>query len=158
MIYSTLGKHQQAEQAYLAVLTQQPDDTQALNNLAYLYTNDMEQPAKALPHAQRALTLARNDPNVLDTLGWTLARMGQMDTARKTLLRAIQAGAGMPASCYHMGWSYEKDPAGRLEQAIGYYRMGLHLVSPGRQDPLRQLLEQGVERVSQRSSLARSER
>ena len=158
VIYSTLGKHQQAEQAYLAVLAQQPDDTQALNNLAYLYTNDMEQPAKALPHAQRALTLARNDPNVLDTLGWTLARMGQMDTARKTLLRAIQAGAGMPASCYHMGWSYEKDPAGRLEQAIGYYRMGLHLVSPGRQDPLRQLLEQGVERVSQRSSLARSER
>lgn len=158
VIYSTLGKHEQAEQAYLAVLAQQPNDTQALNNLAYLYTNDMDQPAKALPYAQRALTLARNDPNVLDTLGWTLARAGQLEAARKTLLRAIQSGAGMPASCYHMGWSYEKDPAGRLDQAIGYYRMGLHLVSQARQDPLRNLLEQGIERASQRSSLARSEK
>jgi hypothetical protein len=84
------------------------------------------------------------------------AKLGQLEPARKMLLRAIQSGSGMPASCYHLGWTYENDPAGKLDQAAEYYRMGLQLSAQGGGQGVRQLLEKSLERVGQKAALARS--
>lgn len=57
---------------YNAILKTQPNQIDALNNLAFLLQDT--QPEKALSYAQRAYTLAPGNPNLQDTYGWLLAR------------------------------------------------------------------------------------
>src|SRR5207237_7994248 len=67
---------------YRAILDVNPDNPIALNNLAYLLAEKGD--PKAREYAERAYQLAPFQPNVVDTLGWTLVRTG--DVARGTQL------------------------------------------------------------------------
>jgi len=59
---------------YKRVLEIDPENIAALNNLAWILTEQGN--PQALEYAERAHRLAPYNPNVLDTLGWTAARTG----------------------------------------------------------------------------------
>jgi putative PEP-CTERM system TPR-repeat lipoprotein len=71
-----------AAQHFKAVLDVEPDNTVALNNLAWLL-NELGDP-KALEYAEHASALAPFAPSVMDTHGWILVQHG--DAARGLVL------------------------------------------------------------------------
>lgn len=61
----------------------------ALNNLAFLLMENLNEPEAALPYAEEAARMMSNSPNVLDTLGWNLILTGQLDRGIATIRQAI---------------------------------------------------------------------
>ncbi|HUS90796.1 MAG TPA: tetratricopeptide repeat protein [Phycisphaerae bacterium] len=143
-----LKKYPEAEQSYLAALKLNGNDVQVLNNLAFLYTDQMNDPAKALPYIDRAAQIWPSNARVLDTLGWTYAQMGRYSDAEVALVRAVQLEQPLTASRYHLGWLYEK--IGRLEDALKQYRQGYEMIRASPNDPLYGPLKDALERVQQR--------
>jgi tetratricopeptide (TPR) repeat protein len=131
-----------AEQALLAAFQQLPSDIRVVNNLAYLYVNDLGKPASALPYAERA---AKQVPSasVLDTYGWTLAQLGRLEDAERELLRALQLDDRLSYARYHLAWVLEK--RGLKTEAIKQYRQGLASVQ--KDDPLYKELAEGLQRL-----------
>ncbi len=87
------GRTDEAVRYYLAILEKLPEDLTVLNNLAFLYADDLDQAEKALPLARQAVEVAGNDPlqraNVLDTLGWVLYRANRSAEAIQKLKESI---------------------------------------------------------------------
>ena len=94
------GRRSSAIQWYRRVLAVQPNNVLALNNLAYGLAVHGKAPAEALPHAQRAATLAPNNSSILDTLAWVHHLNGNSAEAQKVIARAIKASA--PAAETHL--------------------------------------------------------
>ncbi len=140
-----LKQFDEAEKVYLSALKIRPDDIQILNNLAYLYTNDLNQPARALPFASRAAERRPDNAKVLDTYGWTLAKVERFADAEQALVRAVQLEKPLAASRYHLGWVYER--LGRLDEALKQYRQGFEMVRDDTADPLHAPLRAALERV-----------
>jgi putative PEP-CTERM system TPR-repeat lipoprotein len=80
----------QAEARYREVLRVQPENAMALNNVAWLLMKQNK--PGALPLAEKATTIAPNQPALLDTLALALAADNQLpralDLQKKTLERA----------------------------------------------------------------------
>ncbi len=83
------GRPEDAALIWQEGLTQFDDEWQLHNNLAYVLAEDLGRAADALPHARRAAELASDNPSVLDTLGWVLYRLGQLEEAEQVLERAL---------------------------------------------------------------------
>ncbi|MDP7635935.1 MAG: tetratricopeptide repeat protein, partial [Phycisphaerae bacterium] len=143
--YHLDGKYSQAEQAYLACLKVSPDNYGALNDLAYLYVNETDQPDKGLPYAQKVVKFRPRDATILDTYGWVLAKMEKYDQASKVLEQSIEREPAMPASRYHLGWVHEQ--TGRMREAKKQYRLGIELVSQKKGDRLYKVLQKAWKRV-----------
>ncbi len=100
----TLYQQQQYDQAfavYKQMLQRQPNNLVTLNNAAYLLAEDLGRADEAVPLAQRAAKLAPDNSLVLDTLGWTLFKAGQVDQALHTLIRSVQIKPS-PLNCLHL--------------------------------------------------------
>jgi tetratricopeptide (TPR) repeat protein len=68
--YAEQGDFERAAERYRKVIELRPDDSAALNNLAYLLAEDLGRPGEALPLADRAFRLARDSAPIIDTLAW----------------------------------------------------------------------------------------
>ena len=72
-----------ARKAYEEILELAPKDAGvravAMNNLAYMLTEDLKDPASGVRYAEQAHAMLAGQTNVLDTLGWTLILTGQYD-------------------------------------------------------------------------------
>jgi uncharacterized protein (TIGR03790 family) len=77
-----------AIERYRQVLTYQPTNATALNNLAYRLAVDKKSPAEALPLAQQAVRLDQS-ATVLDTLAWIQHLLGDAAAVR-TMAAALQ--------------------------------------------------------------------
>jgi len=143
-----LNMFRDCEKSYLAALANRKDDIQVANNLAYLYTNDLNEPQKGRPLAAKAAMMASSDASVLDTYGWTMARLKNLAEAEKILLQAVQLESPLVVSRYHLGWVYEQ--LGRMAEASKQYREGLEMIRSKPDDPLYGKLKQASERVSQK--------
>ena len=99
------GAYEKSRDAYNALLEINPNDMTALNNLAYMLAEDMDQPEQALPLAQQAVELAPRDEqvraNVYDTLGWIQHLTGNHEEAEIALRRSIRF-ASLPANHLHL--------------------------------------------------------
>jgi len=112
-----------ARDSYEKILAINPRFTPALNNLAYLYSEQFKQLDKAFEMAQRARELLPNEPHLADTLGWILFQKRQYPWA----LTLLQESAGkLPESAeiqYHLGMAHsmmgEEGPArAALQRAV----------------------------------------
>jgi tetratricopeptide (TPR) repeat protein len=87
------GEYEKAEQGYLRILAQDPENVETLNNLAWLYATCREEscrrPQEALKLAQKAVSLVPRDAHVLDTLAESYYANGMLDEAVETINRAI---------------------------------------------------------------------
>ena len=106
------GEYREAIVTFEALSSQQPDNAQVLNNLAWLYleTNN----PKALEVGKRAYDLAPKNPDIADTFGWILVKTG--GDAREATRLLEQAASGRKANAtirYHLAEAYTA--ASRLE-------------------------------------------
>ena len=89
-----------AASQYEQVLKAFPSNVDALNNLAWIYTEQKN--PKALGLAERAHKLAPTSASVQDTYGWALVAAGQAKTALPILTQAAKAAPKVPAIQYHL--------------------------------------------------------
>ncbi|MBM3790376.1 MAG: TIGR03790 family protein, partial [Acidobacteria bacterium] len=100
-LYEQSGEYGKAIDRYRTALEMTPDDPMALNNLAYALAVHRQAPQEALPLAEKAYSLAKENPNVADTLGWILHLTGQNDRARELLKTAAQRVPGNAVILLH---------------------------------------------------------
>lgn len=103
LLLQRLEQFEEAKVKYENVIKREPDNAVALNNIAYLLTDELGKPAEAVPYAERANRLEPGNPEILDTLGWALAKTNRTGEAAGMLLRAIQVDANSVAALYHLG-------------------------------------------------------
>lgn len=77
-----------ARERYLAVLNLQPDNANAVNNVAWLMNRSKD--PKALEYAEKASRLAPKNPDYMDTLAQALATAGRFDEAIKIQKQAVE--------------------------------------------------------------------
>jgi len=84
---------EKAVERYRAVLTVEPSNVFALNNLAYLLADKQNHAREALPLAERAFRLSGEAAIIADTLGWVHFKLGDPAKALPLLDRAAKAAS-----------------------------------------------------------------
>ncbi len=87
--FFNLNQYEQAITVYEQALALNPENAQALNNIAFVAAEKMNDANRALPYAQQAAALQPNDSSVLDTLGWVHYKLEQYDDAVKYLIQSM---------------------------------------------------------------------
>ncbi len=101
------GNWSGAIDAYKNFIAIEPENVEALNNLAYLLSESANQPNEAFPYAQKAVEAAPGNAAVQDTLGWILYRKGLFPSAVKELENAVKKEQA-PLRQYHLAMAYFK--------------------------------------------------
>jgi len=95
------GARDAAVKEYELLVTQQPKNAVALNNLAWLYFESKDPRAADL--AQRALAEAPENPAILDTVGWIRVQQGQVEQGVQLLRQAAEKAPREAEIRYHLG-------------------------------------------------------
>jgi tetratricopeptide (TPR) repeat protein len=103
MIHNDAQEYPAARDAYEKLLALNPKFSPALNNLAYLYSEFLDNPDRALELAQTARQLTPNDPSSADTLGWILSKRGQYASALALIQDAASQLPDEPEIQFHLG-------------------------------------------------------
>lgn len=110
------NKWQQAKDHYLALLEQEKMKTSytVLNNLATIYMD--ENIEKAYDYSQQAAEIGKAQPEVLDTHGWILTKMGRYEEGLVSLRQAHALNSNDPSIRYHIAFTLQK--LGRLAESL----------------------------------------
>lgn len=106
MVHEAIGKIEPAREAYEKALATDSRFVPALNNLAALYNEKLNQPEKAYTLGRQARDRAPGDPIIADTLGWIHFRRGQYDSALPLLQASAEAMPGEPEILYHLAMTH----------------------------------------------------
>lgn len=116
MIHDQLKDYPAARAAYEQLLRVNPNSSPALNNLAYLYSERLNDLDKALSMAERARQLQPTDPFAADTLGWILYKRGEYLRALGLINECVARLPNEPEVQFHLGMTHymlgEDVPAG----------------------------------------------
>jgi len=85
-----------------AILAREPNNADALNALGYTLADRTERYEEAYELVKRAYELKPDDHYVVDSMGWTLYRMGRLQEALQHLRRAMALN-GDPEIAAHLG-------------------------------------------------------
>ena len=102
-IYEKVNDFPKAREVYERLLSVNPDSLYALNNLAYLYAERLDQLDKAYDLAQKARSLQPADPSIADTLGWILYKKGDYQQALTLLQESARKLPNNPEIQFHLG-------------------------------------------------------
>jgi tetratricopeptide (TPR) repeat protein len=92
LLYSQEQKFDQAAERYRKLIELQPNNSLALNNLAYDLATRQNKAMEALPLAEKALATAPQNAAFLDTVAWIEHLLGRdMDAARRIALAVRNA-------------------------------------------------------------------
>lgn len=103
IIHETLQNYSDASETYEKLLQINPRFSPALNNLAYIYADKLNDPGKALSLAERARQLLPYNPAAADTLGWVVFRKGDYARAFGLLQNAASQLPDEYEVQYHLG-------------------------------------------------------
>jgi len=98
-----LKEFDKARDAYEKVVAASPDFVPALNNLAYIYADKLNDLKRASELAQKARSLAPTNPSVLDTLGWITYKQGGYQQAADLLSQSAAKSPDNPDIQFHLG-------------------------------------------------------
>ena len=123
MIHNQLDDFTAAREMYEKALAVSPRFSPALNNLAYLYSERLNQLDRAFQMAQRARTLMPWDPSTADTLGWILFKREEYPWALSLLQESADKLSSQPEVIYHLGMAqymmgFENAARNSLERAL----------------------------------------
>lgn len=129
LLFEKMDNLAAAESDLRFVLADQPDNVDALNALGYLLADSNQKLDEALQLITRALALRPEDAAILDSYGWVLYRLGQLEEA---LLRLKKAYALSPNDevAAHLGevlWII-----GKQKEAENIWNHGLKLDADSR--------------------------
>lgn len=88
--FHMIGKHEEAYEAYEAVLKQKPDDEHVLNNYAYFLSLAKKDLEKAKSMSQQLVKRFPKNSTYLDTHAWVLFQLKEYDEAKKYMELAIE--------------------------------------------------------------------
>ncbi len=119
------GRRPEAQKVYEAIIRMNPNNGQALNNLAYLMVESGLDSDVALSYAQRAKQLLPDFPEVTDTLGWIYLKKAQNDYAVNAFQDLVAKAPGHSTFHYHLAMAYkQKGDKGKaiseLREALKY--------------------------------------
>lgn len=122
MMAEKLERHAEMERLLRQLIAAKPDNAQAYNALGY----SMAERNVRLPEARqlilKALEYAPNDPFITDSLGWVEFRMGNLQQAIQTLLKAFQGKPDAEIAA-HLGEAYWV--AGQRTKALSTWKEGV---------------------------------
>jgi Flp pilus assembly protein TadD len=120
MVAEKLDRLDEVESRLTRLIELRPDNAQALNALGYTLVDRTPRTAEGLKLIEKALTLAPEDPSILDSMGWAHFRMGNLGDSEKFLRRAL-ADRPDPEIAAHLGevlWAKgERDHAKEVWQS-----------------------------------------
>ena len=124
MIYSQMKDFNKARDAYERVIAASPNLVLALNNLAYIYAEKLNNLKRAGELAQKARSIAPADPSVLDTFGWITYKQGDYKQAADLLREGAAKNPDDAEMQFHLGMADymmgRTEPArAALEKAVG---------------------------------------
>ncbi len=91
MVGERLGQLDVSEADLRTILDQDADNANALNALGYTLTNRTDRHAEAYELIEKALSIAPNNPAILDSMGWVLHNLGEHEEALPYLVEAQNA-------------------------------------------------------------------
>jgi tetratricopeptide (TPR) repeat protein len=125
-LYVQKGDVEAGEEILLDILEEEPDNTQANNDLAYLWADQNKNIDRARPMVEKALKAEPENPAYIDTYGWVLYREGKFAEAVEQLEKASKLPNGEDSTIYdHLGDAWEKQ--GRHEKAVEAWKKALQL-------------------------------
>ena len=101
--YERMNDFPKARDSYERLLKVNPDSPFALNNLAYLFSERLDQLDKAYNLAHKARGLLPTDPVIADTLGWILYKKGDYQKALTSLQESAIRLPNNPEVQFHLG-------------------------------------------------------
>jgi tetratricopeptide (TPR) repeat protein len=116
-IYVHLGDYDKGEKILEEVLRIDPENTQANNDLGYLWADRNKNLDRAKEMVGKALAAEPDKGAYLDSMAWVLYRLGQYEEAKAMLLKATSKSDGQDATIWdHLADVYDK--LGMREEAI----------------------------------------
>ncbi len=115
------------------VMEIKPDFAHAYNSLGYTLADRGVRMPEALELIKKAVTLSKDDPFIIDSLGWALYRMGRKDDALSELQRAYRTRPD-PEIAAHLGevlWEM-----GRKDEAVSTWKDALATHEAATKKPL----------------------
>jgi tetratricopeptide (TPR) repeat protein len=112
---------------YEKVMAIYPNSPAALNNLAYIFSEHLNDLGRAFELAQKARAVSPRDPATADTLGWILHKRGEHGRALGLLEESAQALPEHPEVLFHLGMTQyalgQEEPArASFEKALAQGR------------------------------------
>lgn len=117
-----LGMREQVLETYVHLIDTYPDDDLALNNYAYMMTEEevSEDTLRlAAGYVERALAINPYSAPYLDTAGWIYFKLGHIQLARDFIDRSLEINPDNPEVLMHMGDILEY--LGKSNEAYIYY-------------------------------------
>jgi len=100
----TVGdKPEETLKVYEQVLEVNPNNLQALNNLAFRLADRFGRPKEALAYAERLRQVAPRNVDILDTVGWVYFKNGKTQDAISILRDALRLNPDHLAAQVHLG-------------------------------------------------------
>jgi len=123
-IYNAMKDYNKSRDSYEKVLTVDPNSVTALNNLAFIYAEKLNDLNRAAELAQKARSIAPTNSSVLDTLGWITYKQGGYQQAADLLGQSAANSPDNPEIQFHLGMAEymmgQTDAArSALEKAVG---------------------------------------
>lgn len=88
LYYSELGRYAAMEADFRAVLRKDPQNANALNALGYMLAEQNIRLQEARGYVEQALKMDPDSSAILDSMGWVLYRLGELEAARGYLQKA----------------------------------------------------------------------
>ena len=118
------GDPARAERYLRHILEQEPSNSTALNALGYMLTNHSERYEEALALIEEALRHKPGDPTIIDSKGWALYKLNDLDSALKYLEAAYSRLPDAEISA-HLGEVLWK--LGRQQDALKIWQEALNI-------------------------------
>ncbi len=129
IMLQTTGRTAEAVIQYNRVLSADPNNLIAINNLAWIMSEDQGKYAEALELAQRGLEVAPDYFDLVDTRGIIYYRLGEFEKAVRDFTRCLERGPGNTppsvATRFYLARALEK--LGQEEEALARVNQALAL-------------------------------
>lgn len=116
-------KFDEAESEFERILEMEPDSAAALNYLGYMLADQDRRLDESLEYVKRAVAQDPYNGAYLDSLGWVYFKLGELELAEKSLLKAVESLRLTGVVYDHLGDLYYRK--GDREQAIEFWKKAL---------------------------------
>ncbi len=123
------GRHDEAVELYRRLIELEPKNLIAINNLAWILSEEKGQYQQALELAQKGLKLAPNYIDLIETRGVVFYRMGDLTRAIEDLTRCVELYPSSTkqyvAASFHLARALDK--IGRKDESLKHLNQALEL-------------------------------